>query len=102
MEVVFQNKSILELYQSGKSRKYKVSEEVLKKFSMRIQQIEAAHSIHDLWKTPSLNFEHLNGSNRHSVRITGRWRLEMEITWDNQECTTGTVIITELSNHYGD
>lgn len=102
MEVVFQNKSILELYQLGKSHKYKISEEVLKKFFMRVQQIEAAHSIHDLWKTPSLNFEHLHGSNRYSIRITGKWRLEMEIVWDNQECTTGAVIITELSNHYGD
>jgi plasmid maintenance system killer protein len=92
----------MELLESGKSRKYRLPGDVMKKLAMRVQQLEAAHTIHDLWKLPSLNFEHLHGSDTYSVRVTGKWRLEMTISWDDKEHTNGTIFITELSNHYGE
>jgi proteic killer suppression protein len=68
---------------------------------MRIQQLEAAVDIHDLWKTPALNFEKLRGfENRYSLRLDRKWRLELEIEWEDKGKTKGTVYIVELSRHY--
>jgi len=70
---------------------------------MRLQQLEAAINIYDLWKTPSLNFEKLEGfENRYSVRLSKRWRLEVEIDWEDKEKTKGIIYIVDISKHYGD
>lgn len=70
---------------------------------MRIQQIEAAHTIHDLWKTPSLYFKKMKGHKPpYSVRVDREWRLEFEVEWSNKEQTKGIIIIKKLSKHYGD
>jgi len=68
---------------------------------MRIEQLEAAIDIYDLWKTPSLNFEKMKGKkNRFSLRIDREYRLEFDMRWDNTEKTKGTVILKEISKHY--
>ncbi len=69
---------------------------------MRIRQIEAAATIHDLWKTPSLHFEKLSGMEMYSIRLDKKWRMELKIDWNNSEKTVGTVHIIEISVHYGD
>ena len=69
---------------------------------MRIQQIEAAVTIHDLWKNPSLNFEHLESKGIYSIRVDKGYRLEIIIDWQSDEKTVGKFIIRELSKHYGD
>jgi plasmid maintenance system killer protein len=103
MQIDIKNKHLLELYESRKSRKYRLPTDVIQKFFMRMQQLEAAHSIHDLWKTPALQFERLRGyENRYSVRVTGKYRLEMEIDWEDEDKTKGFIHIIELSDHYGD
>ena len=103
MRVEFKNKSLIQLYETGKSRKYNLQQDILKKFFMRLQQLEAAINIYDLWKTPSLNFEKLEGfENRYSVRLSKRWRLEVEIDWEDKEKTKGIIYIVDISKHYGD
>jgi len=103
LDVIFGNRHISDLYEKGKSRKYPLQKPVLKKFSMRIQQMEAAVTIHDLWKSASLNFEKLKGSkNRYSVRIDKKWRLEFEIDWQNNDQTVGVIYIEDITKHYGD
>jgi len=103
LKVEIKNKHLIELYEKGRSRKYRLSEEVIKKFFMRVQQLEASYTIHDLWKTPALNIEKLEGyKNRYSIRITKTWRLEFEIIWENEEKTFGKITVLELSKHYGD
>jgi len=68
---------------------------------MRIQSIEAAISIHDFWKSPSLKFEKLEGfKNRYSFRLDEKWRLEFEIEWENEEQTIGKFLILKISKHY--
>ena len=68
-----------------------------------MQQLEASDTIYDLWNTPSLNFEKLEGYiNRYSIRLTRSWRLEFELIWENEEKTIGKIIVVELSKHYGD
>lgn len=103
MEFEFRNKNLEALYTKGKHSKYRLQQGTLNKFFMRIQQIEAANTIHDFWKTPSLNFEKLEGfQNHYSIRVDKIYRLELEIDWSNEEKTVGKVFILELSKHYGD
>lgn len=76
--------------------------DILERFSMRIQAIEAAVTIHDLQNQHSLNFERLQGhQNRFSLRVNRRWRLEVEIEWLDEDKTKGVFHIQELSKHYG-
>lgn len=101
MEFTFGNKELEKLYTTGKSKKYRLSSDVIDKFFARIQQIEAANFIYDLWNNKGLNFEKLQGSeNTYSMRLTIKYRLEMNIDWKNDEMTIGDFIITEISNHY--
>lgn len=105
MKCAFGNKHLQELYTKGRSKKHPAvtsNPPLLRKFSMRVQQLEAAVSIYDLWKNPGLNFERLSGSNRCSVRVDGAWRLEFEVAWADDPPTKGDITILELSNHYGD
>jgi len=103
VEFEIRNKNLFDLYYKGKSRKYRLSNDVIDKFFMRMQQLEASHNIYDLWKTASLNFERLKGyENRYSVRLTNKLRLEMEIIWTDEEKTIGKIFILEISKHYGD
>jgi proteic killer suppression protein len=96
------NKELVKLYETGRSRKYRLQPAVLKKFFMRIQQIEAADTIHDLWQTPSLKFEYLESKKLYSIRVDKGYRLEIDIQWINEEKTIGKFIVKELSKHYGD
>lgn len=103
MQCVFGNKHLEELYTAGRSKKYRaVNGPLLRKFTMRVQQLEAAVSIHDLWKNPGLNFERLQGENRYSIRVDVAWRLEFAVAWADVPQTRGDITILELSNHYGD
>jgi plasmid maintenance system killer protein len=101
LRVVFDNRHLLELYTTGKSRKYSIPG-IQERFSMRIQAIEAAVTIHDLQNQHSLRFERLQGyQNRFSLRVNLQWRLEVEIEWQDEEKTKGVFHIKELSKHYG-
>ncbi len=101
MNFRFSNKDLEKLYTTGKSRKYKLSKDIIDKFFARIQQIEAAIDLYDLWKDKGLNFEKMEGSNsRHSMRLKLKYRLEMEIEWQNTENTIGEFVIDSISNHY--
>jgi len=102
LEWEIQNKDLDTLYKTGKSKKYRLQPQILKKFFMRIQQIEAADTIYDLWNTPSLNFEFLKSKKRYSIRLDKGYRIEFDIEWKNEEKTKGKFIIKEISKHYGD
>ena len=104
MEWDFRDKNLEKLYATGKSPKLRgLPRNVAVNFVARINEIEAAETIYDLWKKPSLNFKKLVGKkNICSVRVTGKWRLEFEVAWEDEKQTRGFCFITELSNHYGD
>lgn len=104
MDWDFKNKELIELYTKGKSRKYKdLPQNVITKFVARIGQIEAATNIYDLWNSPALKFEKLKGSdNLYSIRVDLKWRLEIEIQWEDDSKKRGIFFIKELSNHYGE
>lgn len=68
---------------------------------MAVLKIEAAIDIHDI-QTPANKFEKLTGrDNGYSIRITGKYRLEFEIEWNDKEKGIVEIIgIEELSKHY--
>jgi proteic killer suppression protein len=103
LNVHINDKELLKLYETGSSKKLRLPETVIDKFFATIQKIESATSIHDFWKDSGLRFEKLRGfKNRYSMRLTGKYRLEMEIEWKNTENTIGEFILIEISTHYGD
>ena len=75
MEFRFDNKDLEKLYTEGKSKKYRLPNDIIDKFFARIQQIEAANDIYDLWNDKGLNFEKLQGSDsRYSMRLKLKYR----------------------------
>ncbi len=103
MEIIFSNKNIQKLYETGKSNKYMLRENIIKDFYKVIAILEASKDIYDLFKTSSLHFEKLkNSKNEYSARLNKKWRLEFCITWIDEKNTIGIIYIKEISNHYGD
>lgn len=103
MNVYIDDKELLKLYESGRSKKLRLPENVIDKFFATIQKIESATTIYDLWNDKSLNFEKLKGSqSRYSMRLNIKYRLETEISWKNPEKTIGDFNILKISSHYGD
>jgi len=102
LKVEFRNAQLQKLYEEGRARKYPLDAAIIRRFVKVVEWLKAARDIYDLWKLPSLNFEALQGSSeRYSARVSGKYRIEMEIDWENEEKTNGLVGIVELSNHYG-
>lgn len=100
MKISFAKKELERLYVTGKSRKYKIDNIILKKFFLKMKVITAAKDIMDLREPPSNHFEKLSGSNRYSIRVNKQYRLEFEIEMCEQDSDLAKVIIIELSNHY--
>ncbi len=101
MDFRFDNKDLEKLYTEGKSKKYRLPEDITDKFFARIQQIEAARDIYDLWNDKGLNFEKLQGyESRFSMRLKLKYRMEMIVEWQNNEKSIGEFIIIDITNHY--
>jgi toxin HigB-1 len=103
LEITFANRELIRLYQTGQSRKLKLPGNVIDKFFATIQKIESAISVYDLTADKGLHFERLKGfENQWSMRLTGKYRLIMEITWKDEKESIGIFSLTKISNHYGD
>lgn len=103
MKVYIEDKELIRLYTTGSSKKLRLPGSVVEKFLATVQKIESAVTIHDLWKNAGLNFEKLKGfKDLYSMRLTGKYRLEMEINWSNEEKTIGDFLLITISSHYGD
>ena len=100
MDVYIDDKELEKLYVTGKSKKLKLRLEIIDKFFATIQKIDAAKDIYDLWKDPSHSFKKYEKN--YSIRLSGKYRLEMEVKWMNNEQTIGEFHLFEISNHYGD
>lgn len=101
MEVYFNSKDLEELYRTGRSRKLKLPGQVVDKFFATVQKIDAAETIHDLLADKGLRFEKLKGdSNRYSMRLNQKYRLEMTVEWKNESQTVGGFILITISDHY--
>jgi proteic killer suppression protein len=102
LEVNINNKELEKLYTTGLSKKLKLPDNVVNKFFATIQKIDAAVNIYDIWENKGLKFEKLKGyDSRYSIRLNNKYRLEIEITWDNNEKTIGIFSLVAISVHYG-
>jgi toxin HigB-1 len=101
VEIKFLDKDLRNLYTSGKSRKHRLQPSVLQSFFEVMASLESSKDIYDLWKEPSLKFEKMKGcENRFSLRITRKFRLEVELKWENDDKTVGVVGVDKISTHY--
>ena len=101
MKFHFINRHLKTLYETGRSKKYPLQQQVIQGFFQVMAAIDAATDIHDFQQRPSLNFERMQGTeSRFSLRINRKYRLEVEIDWENEEKTIGILGIDEISTHY--
>ncbi len=97
----FSNKKLEQLYTTGSNKKYRLDKNIIPDFIWLVDVIDAAKDIHDFWNQPALNFKKLEGlKKRYSFRINRKYRLEVDIDWENEEQTIGIVGIDEISKHY--
>jgi plasmid maintenance system killer protein len=103
LDAFLDDKELLKLFSEGKSRKLRLPNQVIEKVFSTVQKIEASVSVYDLWADKGLRFEKLTGSeNRYSMRLSGKFRLEMRVEWKDEEQTIGIFFLLGISNHYGD
>lgn len=82
MNVSFQSKWLLELYETGNSKKLrKYPAGIADSFFEVMQIIESIDTIQDLFAFPSLRFEHLSGKrqHQHSLRLNKQFRLIVQL-----------------------
>jgi len=73
------------------------SQEVVRAYRKRMQQIRAFRDERDFLSVRSLNFEKLKGSRegQHSIRLNLQWRLILEIRGDHPCKVIGIVEIVD-------
>lgn len=101
-EVFFDDKELTKLY-TGEKSKLKLPDQVVHKFFATVQKIESAVKLQDLLADKGLHFERLKGkSDTYSMRLSQKYRLEMEVTWADEKQSAGKFYLKTISNHYGD
>jgi plasmid maintenance system killer protein len=103
LEVFIDDKDLEKLYTTGQSGKLRLQAQIIDKFLATVQKIEASVTINDLLADKGLRFEKLRGfENRYSMRLSGKYRLEMEVDWNDSKRNVGKFYLLTISNHYGD
>jgi proteic killer suppression protein len=100
MEFRFSDRKLEKLYTEG-AEAHKYAEGVVDAFLRRVRRIDAAKDERDLRVPASVHFEKLKGdrAGRYSMRLKDRWRLILRIVTDEEQ---KTVVIDEITQHYGD
>ena len=80
-------------FKTGKSRW--LPADILKRAAMRLEQLNAATDLKDLWMPPSNELEALKGNRagQHSIRINKKWRVCFYFA-------NGNATNVEINNHY--
>ncbi len=103
MDVYINDKELEKLYTTGRSKKLTLPDHVVDKFFATVQKIDASVTMHDFLHDKGLKFEKLKGKNNiYSMRLSGKYRLEMNVSWENEEMTIGVFSLITISNHYDD
>ena len=104
MEIVFEKEYLSDLYYKGKTtdKKYRFQPEIIKRYKLRIEVLESANSVEDLFQIYSLHYETLTGDKKgiSSIRINNQYRIEFAINKRKSETIVTVCNILELSNHY--
>ena len=100
MQIYFENKDLLELLKNKKPPKG-IPPDVLKSYQKTIEIIKAAKDQRDIRAYKSFHLEKMKEfpDGRHSIRLTGKWRLFILFeNVKNENC----VVVISMNNHYGD
>ena len=101
LNVLIDDKELEKLFTTGTSKKLALPADIAEKFFATVQKIESAKNIYDLWADSGLKFEKLRGKgNYYSMRLSKKYRLVMEVLWQNEKKTLGEFILKTISNHY--
>lgn len=79
--------------------KPRYSKDVVKRFFIVLQIMRQAENSAKLREHKGLHFEKLRNSDRYSVRVNLKYRLEFLL--ENDEISE-IILVEDLSNHYGD
>lgn len=74
-----------------------LSQEIVRAYRKRMQQIRAARDERDLYMLKSLHYEKLKGSRdgQHSIRLNLQWRLILELRGEHPCKVVGIVEIVD-------
>ena len=104
MEIVFEKKYLSDLYYNGETtdKKYRFQPEIIKRYKLRIEALESATSVDDLFQINSFHYEVLKGDKKgiSSIRVNSQYRIEFTISKVESETIVTICNILELSNHY--
>jgi proteic killer suppression protein len=104
MVIKFDKQYLEELYKEGKTtdKKYRFQPGVIKKYQSRIETLEGAERVEELFTINSLHYEVLKGDKKgiSSIRVNDQYRIEFKTTQVVSETVVTICDILELSNHY--
>jgi Plasmid maintenance system killer protein len=104
MEIFFEKEYLSDLYYKGKTadKKYRFQPDVIKRYKLRIETLENAADIEDLYQINSLRFEVMKGDKKgiSSIRVNDQYRIEFTTNKVESETIITICNILELSNHY--
>ena len=104
MEIHFDKEYLSDLYFKGKTtdKKYRFQPDVIKRYKLRIETLEDAVSVEDLYQINSLHYEVLKGDKAglESIRVNDQYRIEFTTNEIESETIVTVCNILELSNHY--
>jgi plasmid maintenance system killer protein len=95
----FDDPELERLYTKGKSSKYQLDRELTKKFSVRVQQIEAARDVNDLQNIPSLKFKaapRKKSGKFFTVSLDNNHHFLVELRSDKNHIDETLIVILEL------
>ena len=104
MDIVFEKEYLSDLYYKGKTmdKKYRFQPEIIKRYKLRIEALESAVCVEDLFQINSLRYEVLKGDKKgiSSIRVNDQYRVEFTINKAESETIVTICNIIELTNHY--
>ncbi|MDR1172228.1 MAG: type II toxin-antitoxin system RelE/ParE family toxin [Bacteroidales bacterium] len=104
MVIAFDKEYLQELYDKGVAmdKKHRYQPEVVKLYIKRIQILQKAESVEELYQMNSLHYEVLDGDKQgiSSIRVNRKYRIEFLVNNTTVEPVVTVCNILELSNHY--
>ena len=104
MEIVFEKEYLSDLYYDGKTadKNYRFQPDIINRYKLRIETLEDAESVEDLYQINSLRYEVLKGDKKgiSSIRVNDQYRIEFTTNKVESETIVTVCNILELSNHY--
>lgn len=101
MEVQFSTDQLEKCFRREARGRRAWGEAVARRYIQRIQIIQAAKTLADLYAVPSLRFHVLKGDRegQYAMTLTGYWRLIVTVPG---ESGSSVVRVEEVSKHYDD